>query len=145
MFGLVVVLSLLVGGVCIIFSATEDSAGKFLAPPGMFWGIVLMHASAFFLAYFSKKYNAPFFLSVRQWLMNLNKKDVENMRNGFFILFFLCVAPIFFESKDLPIGRKAIYENYVVSLMLNVLAPSLSAFGFLGWIGSILVNRSGGK
>jgi hypothetical protein len=143
--GLLFVFSLFFGGIYIIFSATGSSAGKFLAPPGMLWGVVLIHASAFFVAYFSTRRVVFLFDSIRQWLIKLSKKDVESLRNGFLILFPLCFTPYFLTNGDVPIGRKLVFENYFLSLLLNMLVPCLSASGLLGWVGSMFVNEGDKK
>lgn len=128
--------------VCFVFYFTIfNNSGRYFLPPDIFLGFILVNIGALLFSWIILNSHFLFFSKLKNWLHGIDFQNEINLRN-MFILICLIVVSFVFVGGEVPFGKKFIFNNYLISLILNLSIFSLSAIGLFGWFGS-LIRRKG--
>lgn len=141
---LAVLILLMIGGLYFVIERTNAAAvGRYISPPNIFLGVVLLYVFSVVLAYaiVNEMVSFSFLIELRKSLIHkLNEANAEKLRNMALLLMFFMVAFSMTESSNLRIPSFA--KTIVFGLFVNIFSAMVSLVGVFGWAAYLFLSRN---
>ena len=142
--GLVFLILIVIGGVYLIITGTGAAAiGRYMAPPQILPGVVLVYIFAVALAFAIVKnfFSFSFAIELRKTMLHkLNPNSAERLRNMALLLTFFIVAFAMTEANSLRTPSFA--RSYVFGLFVNIFSAVVSSVGVFGWSAYLFLSKN---